>query len=41
MKYLIIIGFFLLMDIQAQAVDKKPQSPCSDRNIIFARKFGV
>ena len=41
MKYLIIIGFFLLMDIQAQAVDKKPQNPCSDRTIIFARKFGV
>ena len=41
MKYLIIIGFFLLIDIQAQTVDKRPQNPCSDRTIIFARKFGV
>jgi len=39
MKYLIIFGFVLFIDLQAQAVDKKTQNPCSDRTVIFARKF--
>ena len=41
MKYLIIFGVFLFTDLQAQAVDRKLQNPCSDRTITFARKFGV
>ena len=41
MKYLIILSVILFIDLQAQWVDKKPQNPCSDRTIIFARKFGV
>ena len=41
MKYLIIFGISLFIDLQAQAVDNKPQNPCSDRTITFARKYGV
>ena len=41
MKYLIICGVILFTDLQAQVVDEKPQNPCSDRTVIFARKFGV
>ena len=41
MKYLIIFGVILFNDLQAQAFDNKLQSPCSDRTVIFARKFGV
>ena len=41
MKYLIIFGISLFIDLQAQVVDNKPQNPCSDRTITFARKFGV
>tara|TARA_B100001057_G_C22577630_1_gene843690 strand:- start:245 stop:586 length:342 start_codon:yes stop_codon:yes gene_type:complete len=41
MKYLIIFGISLFIDLQAQVVDNKPQNPCSDRTITFARKYGV
>ena len=41
MKYLIIFGVILFTDLQSQAGDKVPQNPCSDRTVIFARKFGV
>ena len=41
MKYLIFIGFIMLIDLQAQVVESKTQNPCSDRTVIFARKFGV
>ena len=41
MKSLIIFGISLFIDLQAQAVDNKPQNPCSDRTITFARKYGV
>ena len=41
MKYLIIFGISLFIDLQAQAVNNKPQNPCSDRTITFARKYGV
>ena len=41
MKYLTIIVLVLIIDIRAQKLNNKPQNPCSDRTIIFARKFGV
>ena len=41
MKYLTIIVLVLIIDIRAQKLNDKPQNPCSDRTIIFARKFGV
>jgi len=41
MKYLFIFGVILFIDLQAQANDNKLLNPCSDRTVIFARKFGV
>ena len=41
MKYLIIFCVILFIDLQAQSTDAKLQNPCSDRTVIFARKFGV
>ena len=41
MKYLIIFSIVLFINLQAQTIDAEPQNPCSDRTVIFARKFGV
>ena len=41
MKLLIIILLILFTEIEAQTTGKIPQNPCSDRTIIYARKFGV